>query len=78
MPFSSCILCLKNLIILQVEIWDERKVFGSRGQGLKEEMLGKSPPPLLLSNGKNSNPIKIVKRDSQSVRIVSITNYLIC
>ncbi|RVW80814.1 hypothetical protein CK203_047809 [Vitis vinifera] len=53
----------------KVDIWEERKVFGSRGQGLKDEMLGKSPPPLLVSNGKNSNPIKIVKRDSQSVRI---------
>lgn len=60
-----------DLIILQVDIWEERKVFGSRGQGLKDEMFGKSPP-LLVSNGKNSNPIKIVKRDAQSVRIVSI------
>ncbi|XP_034694904.1 regulation of nuclear pre-mRNA domain-containing protein 1B-like [Vitis riparia] len=59
----------KKAVSRLVDIWEERKVFGSRGQGLKDEMLGKSPPPLLVSNGKNSNPIKIVKRDSQSVRI---------
>ncbi|CAK9149764.1 unnamed protein product [Ilex paraguariensis] len=53
----------------QVDIWEERKVFGSRGQNLKDEMLGKNPPPLLVSNGKNSNPIKIVKRDAHSLRI---------
>ncbi|KAG5556108.1 hypothetical protein RHGRI_006659 [Rhododendron griersonianum] len=51
-----------------VDIWEERKVFGSRGQNLKDEMLGKHPPPS-ISNGKSSNPIKIVKRDSHSLRI---------
>lgn len=54
----------------QVDIWEERKVFGSRGQGLKDEMMGKTPLPSSASNGK-SNPIKIVKRDANSVRIVS-------
>ncbi|KAI3760708.1 hypothetical protein L1987_51107 [Smallanthus sonchifolius] len=54
-----------------VGIWDERRVFGSRGQNLKDEMLGKSPPTQLASNGKtsNSNPIKIVKRDANSLRL---------
>ncbi|KAH7854703.1 hypothetical protein Vadar_016937 [Vaccinium darrowii] len=51
-----------------VDIWEERKVFGSRGQNLKDEMLGKHPPPS-ISNGKTSNPVKIVKRDSHSLRI---------
>lgn len=57
---------------VKVNIWEERKVFGSRGQSLKDEMLGKIPPPTQLpsSNGKSSNPIKIVKRDAHSVRIV--------
>ncbi|KAI7736723.1 hypothetical protein M8C21_001971 [Ambrosia artemisiifolia] len=56
-----------------VGIWDERRVFGSRGQNLKDEMLGKSPPTQLASNGKtsNTNPIKIVKRDANSLRLVS-------
>lgn len=51
-----------------VDIWEERKVFGSRGQNLKDEVLGKSPAPS-VSNGKSSNPIKVVKKDAHSVRI---------
>lgn len=55
----------------QVDIWEERKVFGSRGRSLKDEMLAKNPLSSSVSNGKSSNPIKIVKRDAHSVRIVS-------
>ncbi|XP_009771164.1 uncharacterized protein [Nicotiana sylvestris] len=51
-----------------VNIWEERKVFGSRGQNLKDEVLGKTPGPS-VSNGKSSNPIKVVKKDAHSVRI---------
>ncbi|GLT52891.1 hypothetical protein SLA2020_262010 [Shorea laevis] len=54
--------------VSQVDIWEERKVFGSRGRSLKDEMLGKNPP-VSVSNGKSSIPIKIVKRDAHSVRI---------
>lgn len=59
----------KKVVSRLVDIWDDRKVFGSRGQSLKDEMLGGDPPPLLVSNGKSSNPIKIVKKDAYSVRI---------
>ncbi|KDP39619.1 hypothetical protein JCGZ_02639 [Jatropha curcas] len=59
----------KKVVTRLVDIWEERKVFGSRGQGLKDEMLGKNPPPLLASNGKSSNSIKIMKRDAHTVRI---------
>ncbi|XP_022742390.1 regulation of nuclear pre-mRNA domain-containing protein 1B-like isoform X2 [Durio zibethinus] len=64
----------KKAVTRLVDIWEERKVFGSRGQNLKDEMLGKnpslsSPPPLSVNNGKSSNPIKIVKRDAHAVRI---------
>lgn len=51
-----------------VDIWEDRKVFGSRGQTLKDEVLGKNPP-LSVSNGKNPNPIKVLKRDSHALRI---------
>nr|GMD39934.1 regulation of nuclear pre-mRNA domain-containing protein 1B-like [Ipomoea batatas] len=51
-----------------VDIWEERKVFGSRGQLLKDEVLGKNPS-LPVSNGKNPNPIKVIKRDAHSLRI---------
>jgi len=64
-------------LFVKVDIWEERKVFGSRGQSLKDEMLGKNPPPLPNSNGKSSNPIKIVKRDAHSVRIVRLLQFSI-
>lgn len=78
--FTSCLACAHVLPCLwmgfcnyQVDIWEERKVFGSRGQNLKDELMGKNPlPPPLVSNGKSSNPIKIVKRDAHSLRIVSL------
>ncbi|KAH6828639.1 hypothetical protein C2S53_006637 [Perilla frutescens var. hirtella] len=52
-----------------VDIWEDRKVFGSRGQNLKNEMVGKNKNPSPANNGKTSNPIKVVKRDAASVRI---------
>ncbi|TQE04293.1 hypothetical protein C1H46_010078 [Malus baccata] len=55
-----------------VDIWEERKVFGSRGHSLKDDMMGRNPPAPPAppaSNGKSSNPIKIVKRDAHSVRL---------
>lgn len=75
------IMLLTSLFIMwvinfQVNIWEERKVFGSRGRSLKDEMLGNDPLPSLVTNGKSSNPIKIVKKDANSLRIVSI-NFLI-
>ncbi|XP_012492427.1 uncharacterized protein LOC105804378 [Gossypium raimondii] len=64
----------KKAVARLVDIWEERKVFGSRGQNLKDEMLGKNPAPpppapVAVNNGKGSNPIKIVKRDAHAVRI---------
>ncbi|XWS64945.1 hypothetical protein CRYUN_Cryun05aG0047900 [Craigia yunnanensis] len=61
----------KKAVTRLVDIWEERKVFGSRGQNLKDEMLSKNPPPPppSVNNGKRSNPIKIVKRDAHAVRI---------
>lgn len=63
---------IKNSVMRLADIWDERKVFGSRGRGLKDYILGNAPPglpPLSESNGKNSNPIKLVRKDAHSVRI---------
>ncbi|XVF06719.1 hypothetical protein REPUB_Repub06bG0075000 [Reevesia pubescens] len=63
----------KKAAIRLVDIWEERKVFGSRGQNLKDELLGKNPPPPppapSVNNGKSSNSIKIMKRDAHAVRI---------
>ncbi|WJX29689.1 hypothetical protein P8452_18302 [Trifolium repens] len=59
----------KKSVIRLIDIWETRKVFGSRAQGLKDEIMGKSSLPSSASNGKNSNPIKIAKRDAHSLRL---------
>ncbi|GAB2272710.1 hypothetical protein Dimus_007530 [Dionaea muscipula] len=61
----------KKAVSRLVIIWEERKVFGSRLQSLKDEILGGDHPAQLVSNGKSPNPIKILKKDAQSLRIVS-------
>ena len=62
---------LSLLSYLQVDIWDERKVFGSRSKSLKDEMMGKEVPAV-ETNGTSSNLIKTVKKDSHTLRIVRI------
>lgn len=54
-------------------------MFGSKGQNLKDAVLGKSSPPVLelASNVKNLDPIKIVKRDAHALRVVSFF-YICC
>lgn len=60
----------KNAVMRLVGIWDERKVFGSRGRGLKDDIFGKTPfMPPMDDGGKSSNPIKLVRKDAHSVRI---------
>ncbi|XP_073062262.1 uncharacterized protein [Primulina eburnea] len=65
--------CRKVLSRL-VDIWEERKVFGSRVQNLKNEMLGENPsvihsgsPSPDITTRKNSDPIKVLKRDKSAV-----------
>ncbi|TVU16270.1 hypothetical protein EJB05_39823, partial [Eragrostis curvula] len=55
----------------KVDIWQERRVFGSRAGGIKDVMLGTAPLPVLDMTKKrsHSSSIKIVKRDSRSVRL---------
>ncbi|OVA03318.1 CID domain [Macleaya cordata] len=59
----------KTVVSRLVGIWEERKVFGSRAQGLKDLMLGKESLPPLELNRKRSRAVRIVKRDSRSIRI---------
>lgn len=47
-------------------------MFGSRGQGLKDALFGNNSRLPLASNEKGSSTIKIVKKDDNYVRIVSI------
>ncbi|KAM1068264.1 uncharacterized protein LOC126623358 isoform X1 [Malus sylvestris] len=59
----------KKVVSRLVGIWEERRVFGSRTRSLKELMLGEElPPPLELSGKKRSRSVRIVKRDSRSIR----------
>ncbi|XP_042379161.1 regulation of nuclear pre-mRNA domain-containing protein 1B-like isoform X1 [Zingiber officinale] len=59
----------KKAVNRLVEIWDERKVFGSRGRGLKDEILGTVPAPVSNNGKSNSNPIKLIRKDTDSVRV---------
>ncbi|KAJ4746082.1 Regulation of nuclear pre-mRNA domain-containing protein 1B [Rhynchospora pubera] len=60
----------KGVVSRLVQIWEERRVFGSQTKTLKEAMLGdESLPELELNKKRARSSIKIVKRDSRSVRI---------
>ncbi|RWW25888.1 hypothetical protein GW17_00009752 [Ensete ventricosum] len=60
-----------------VDIWEQRRVFGSRARGLKELMLGSEPPPTLELNKKRSrSSVKIIRRDSRSVKIVRSKSFV--
>ncbi|PSS36715.1 Regulation of nuclear pre-mRNA domain-containing protein [Actinidia chinensis var. chinensis] len=62
----------KNVASRLVGIWQERRVFGSRAQNIKDIMLGEElPPPLEFSKKRSrldTRSVKIVKRDSRSIR----------
>lgn len=62
---------------LQIDIWDERKVFGTRIESLKDDILGGSTHTM-GNNGNSSNPSshpssvsKAVRKDSGTVTKVS-------
>ncbi|KQJ86569.1 regulation of nuclear pre-mRNA domain-containing protein 1A [Brachypodium distachyon] len=61
----------KKTVSRLVDIWQERRVFGSRAGGIKDVMLGTAPLPVLDMTKKRSHgsSIKIVKRDSRSVKL---------
>ncbi|WVZ88165.1 hypothetical protein U9M48_034713 [Paspalum notatum var. saurae] len=63
----------KKVVARLIGIWDERKVFGSRIDSLKDDILGDNPP-ILDNNGNNSNPIsnpssnsKVTRKDSTTI-----------
>ncbi|XP_059308060.1 uncharacterized protein LOC132059455 [Lycium ferocissimum] len=58
----------KNVVSRLVNIWEERRVFGSRTQSLKDTMLGEELPPPLEFGRKRSRSVRIVKRDSRSIK----------
>ncbi|KAJ8765692.1 hypothetical protein K2173_014814 [Erythroxylum novogranatense] len=58
----------KNVVSRLVSIWEERRVFGSRARSLKDLMLGEDAMPPLEFSKKRSRSVKIVKRDTRSIR----------
>lgn len=59
----------KNVVSRLVGIWEERKVFGSYAKGLKDLMLGNEPAPALELSKKRSRSVRIMKRDSRSIKL---------
>ncbi|KAL5982063.1 hypothetical protein ACLOJK_016132 [Asimina triloba] len=59
----------KKTVTRLVDIWEDRRVFGSRAKGLKNLMLGNESPPPLELNKKRSRAIRILRRDSRSIKI---------
>lgn len=58
----------KKVVARLLEIWEERKVFGSRAQNLKDVMLGEELPAPLEFKRKRSRAVKIIKRDTRSIK----------
>ncbi|VFQ81521.1 unnamed protein product [Cuscuta campestris] len=58
----------KNVASRLVKIWEERKVFGSQAKSLNDVMLGNELPTPLQFHRKRSRSVKILKRDSRSIR----------
>ncbi|CAN1164257.1 Regulation of nuclear pre-mRNA domain-containing protein 1B [Linum perenne] len=58
----------KSVVSRLVKIWEERRVFGSHSRSLKDIMLGEDTLPDLEFSKKRSRAVKIVKRDSRSIK----------
>ncbi|KAJ4966716.1 hypothetical protein NE237_018565 [Protea cynaroides] len=58
----------KNVVSRLVAIWEERRVFGSQAQSLKDLMLGKELLPPLDFGRKRSRSVRILRKDSRSIK----------
>lgn len=58
----------KKVVSRLVNIWEERRVFGSHAISLKDVMLGEEAVPPLEFSRKRSRSVRIMKRDSRSIR----------
>ncbi|XP_076916384.1 uncharacterized protein LOC143576076 [Bidens hawaiensis] len=58
----------KNVVTRLVNIWEERRVFGSKAKNIKAVLLGEESPQPLEFSKKRPRSVKIVKRDSRSIR----------
>lgn len=57
----------KNVVSRLVKIWEERRVFG-HAKSIKSVMLGEELPQPLEFSKKRSRSVRIMKRDSRSIR----------
>ncbi|KAG4182400.1 hypothetical protein ERO13_A09G038000v2 [Gossypium hirsutum] len=68
----------RNAALRLISIWEERKVFGSRGQILKEELFGRQPESN-NRNGRHINPKLLKQPVGDTVdKIVSGYQFLYC
>ncbi|KAG4920159.1 hypothetical protein JHK82_049113 [Glycine max] len=58
----------KRVVSTLIEIWEQRRVFGSQARNLKDLMLGEDAPPPLEFGKKRSRSVRIAKRDSHSIK----------
>ncbi|CAL0329958.1 unnamed protein product [Lupinus luteus] len=58
----------KRVVSRLVDIWEQRKVFGSQAQNLRDVILGEGAPPPLEFNKKRPRSVKIMKKDSRSIK----------
>ncbi|KAJ7566727.1 hypothetical protein O6H91_02G116400 [Diphasiastrum complanatum] len=66
---------VRTTIFRLIDIWEDRKVFGARGQSLKEELLEKDAPSSLENHGKRLRSSIRIKRDGGILEKVA-TAYL--
>ncbi|CAH8280873.1 unnamed protein product [Arabidopsis lyrata] len=59
----------KGVVSRLVNIWEERRVFGSRSKSLKDVMLSEEAPPPLDVSKKRLRGSKSAKRDSKSAKM---------
>ncbi|XP_062203917.1 uncharacterized protein LOC133906137 isoform X2 [Phragmites australis] len=62
----------KKVVARLIAIWDERKVFGTRIESLKDDIVGNNPPAL-DNNGNSSNPSSNPSSNSKAARKDSST-----
>uniref|UniRef100_A0A7N1A3Z0 CID domain-containing protein n=1 Tax=Kalanchoe fedtschenkoi TaxID=63787 RepID=A0A7N1A3Z0_KALFE len=59
----------KKAVSRLCDIWEERKVFGSRSRSVRELMLGGEAPQPLEFSRKRSRSVRLLRRDSRSIRM---------
>uniref|UniRef100_A0A7N0UPZ9 CID domain-containing protein n=1 Tax=Kalanchoe fedtschenkoi TaxID=63787 RepID=A0A7N0UPZ9_KALFE len=59
----------KRAVSRLCDIWEERKVFGSRSRSIRELMLGGEAPPPLEFSRRRSRSVRLLRKDSRSIKM---------